>query len=347
MSALLREPPVFVVGNGRSGTTLMRMMLAAHPRIAMTPETHFATISKPFGLGEKEAPDDPGAYIAALTGHHRFADLGIAETAFTGRLPEGEEVRFQDALSALLAAYAEKEGKPRAGEKSPSHVHHMALFKSWYRQARFVFMIRDPRAVVASGLTTPWIADQLSAKVIPRLSMRRLRAYHTAGLSRGWAKVYGGVLPRWEGDQSVLPVFYERLVAAPEEETRRVCAFLGEDWSPAMIEGRAQVRGAEAGAGYPGWNQAHEGRAAGAVSTDSVERWRERLSGFEKAAIESVCGDAMTALGYRPESGEAMRRAAGAAARQITRLSDAEERLRRPPRTPSEPSRFARKGALG
>ena len=39
--AILSEPPVFIVGAGRSGTTLLRTLLSAHPRLAVTPETHF------------------------------------------------------------------------------------------------------------------------------------------------------------------------------------------------------------------------------------------------------------------------------------------------------------------
>ena len=31
----------FIVGAGRSGTTLLRMMLAVHPELAIPPETHF------------------------------------------------------------------------------------------------------------------------------------------------------------------------------------------------------------------------------------------------------------------------------------------------------------------
>ncbi len=34
-------PAPFVVGVGRSGTTLLRMMLDAHPEMAIPPETHF------------------------------------------------------------------------------------------------------------------------------------------------------------------------------------------------------------------------------------------------------------------------------------------------------------------
>ena len=37
----VRAPAPFIVGVGRSGTTLLRLMLDAHPELAIPPETHF------------------------------------------------------------------------------------------------------------------------------------------------------------------------------------------------------------------------------------------------------------------------------------------------------------------
>ncbi|MGD8487298.1 MAG: sulfotransferase, partial [Chloroflexota bacterium] len=34
-------PPVFIIGSPRSGTTLLRLLLDAHPRISCGEETHF------------------------------------------------------------------------------------------------------------------------------------------------------------------------------------------------------------------------------------------------------------------------------------------------------------------
>ncbi len=36
-----RKPVPFIVGVGRSGTTMLRLMLDAHPDLTIPPETHF------------------------------------------------------------------------------------------------------------------------------------------------------------------------------------------------------------------------------------------------------------------------------------------------------------------
>ncbi|MEL6179649.1 MAG: sulfotransferase, partial [Myxococcota bacterium] len=44
-----QAPPIFIIGNGRSGTTLLRLMLSAHPNIHLTHEASF-------WLWERRAP---------------------------------------------------------------------------------------------------------------------------------------------------------------------------------------------------------------------------------------------------------------------------------------------------
>ena len=50
--------PIFVVGSGRSGTTLVRAMLAAHSRIAVPPETHYVKFTDSFDAKTRDAPED-------------------------------------------------------------------------------------------------------------------------------------------------------------------------------------------------------------------------------------------------------------------------------------------------
>lgn len=45
------KKPIFIVGPGRSGTTLVRSLLSAHSRIAVTPETHFGSWPRGAGRG--------------------------------------------------------------------------------------------------------------------------------------------------------------------------------------------------------------------------------------------------------------------------------------------------------
>src|SRR3954447_12921881 len=92
------ERPLFVVGAPRSGTTLLQLMLHAHPRIAIPPENRFV--------------------LPAYYARHRFGDLRIKENrrqlARFITAPRG--TKFRDlGLDRRATRKAIKRGPPTAG----------------------------------------------------------------------------------------------------------------------------------------------------------------------------------------------------------------------------------------
>ncbi len=69
----LRPPVPFIVGVGRSGTTMLRLMLDAHPDLAIPPETHFvpALIEAIQGGASREKA------VGEMTAVRQWGDLGI------------------------------------------------------------------------------------------------------------------------------------------------------------------------------------------------------------------------------------------------------------------------------
>ncbi|MER5534389.1 sulfotransferase family protein [Streptomyces mirabilis] len=116
--------PVFVLGCPRSGTTLLQLMLHAHPRIALPPET------LPHGL-------------KGMAGR-------VAE-----RITDGPPT-LGSALGIALRAYAEEHGKVRWGDKRPAYALHVAEILRLFPDAQFVHLVRDGRDCVASLLRMPW-----------------------------------------------------------------------------------------------------------------------------------------------------------------------------------------------
>src|SRR6266545_1616703 len=150
-------PPVFVVGCGRSGTTMLRLMLDAHPELAIPGESHFI-------------PPLWSARRRYLRGGRLDADLLLTELFRTlhfqmWKLPEAEVRRrvsglmdpgFADVIGSVFAVYAEHQGKERWGDKTPIYVRHLPLLATLFGDARFVHLIRDGRDVTLSYLSVPW-----------------------------------------------------------------------------------------------------------------------------------------------------------------------------------------------
>lgn len=128
-------PYAFLVGCPRSGTTWLQMLLAQHPAIATTQETHlFNSYISPLQDAWKAHASTP-----------RRIGLQAALT------PEEFDGLCSDFARHVLSRIAERSnGSSVVLEKTPGHVRDVPLIVKLLPEARFIHLIRDPRAVVAS-----------------------------------------------------------------------------------------------------------------------------------------------------------------------------------------------------
>src|SRR5688500_5930187 len=77
-------PAPFVVGVGRSGTTLLRLMLDAHPAMAMPPETHFFD-SVLAASGRLRFGPEQALHAITEDEHRRWNDFGLGEDELLDR----------------------------------------------------------------------------------------------------------------------------------------------------------------------------------------------------------------------------------------------------------------------
>jgi hypothetical protein len=323
--------PIFVMGPGRSGTTLVRSVLTAHSRIAITPETHFPNWSAHREGAEADAPADFERFWADLVAWSRFADLEVAPERVRALVDGAGDRRLRTIYAALLQAYAERVGKPRSGDKTPGNVRHVERLLDWFPNARVVLLQRDPRAVVASQLQTPWVAPHVAPAGVRSGLLVRSRLRQVVRFADDWAEIHGPIAARLEGDPRVTTVAYEGFVQAPEEETKRLCAFLGEAYESGMLQARDAhtVPDARGGSGAMGddwaaWRARHQEQSREAVTAEYLDRWRAQLSRAEIAVVEARCAGPMRKAGYGLDAGR-LRRGSGRALRAGVRVGHAAE----------------------
>ena len=146
MSRSASGPPApFVVGVGRSGTTLLRLMLDSHPELAIPPETHFL----PELIDRAATGADGQALADVIAGARTWGDFGLDERDLRARV-EAAEPNAGSVARAFYSLYAERQGKPRWGDKTPIYVKHMRKIGGELGEARFVHLIRDGRDVALS-----------------------------------------------------------------------------------------------------------------------------------------------------------------------------------------------------
>ena len=289
-------PAPFVVGVARSGTTLLRLMLDAHPQLAIPPETHFI----PKVVKACEQGGDPHQRVfELLTRHRRWPDYQLDANELRERLERLHPLTAGDALRAFYGLYAERQGKPRWGDKSPSYLRRMRRVASALPEARFVHLVRDGRDVALSQVEVDFGPDAV------------------ADSARDWAEGIDRARRQARRLRHYLELRYEDLVADPETVVRRVCEFIELPWNPAMLDYHegAEERMSEVardfdrggGPSIPAAVRAsRHTRVVEPPQTGRVGRWRTEMSPSDREAFESIAGELLTELGYtEPAPGRA------------------------------------------
>jgi hypothetical protein len=274
------DRPIIILGCPRSGTTLLQVMLHSHPRVAIPPETRFLLPAYRerlrFGDLCKEANRRALGDFIVRTKGHRFADLRLDRDATVREIVEGKPT-LGSAVGIVLRAYAQRFGRPRWGDKRPAYYNYIDVVMRLFPDAKIVHVVRDPRDCVASLKRMPWW---------------RTDSYHSVA---AWAQSIDNTdraMRAWPG--TVTRVHYERLVADPEPELKRLCAELGEDYDPAMGEPERL-----ADVAVPGRKHWHSNTRVG-PTTKRVGRWKDDLEPWEASLCESVLRERMARFGYEP-----------------------------------------------
>lgn len=264
--------PVFVVGPPRSGTTLVRVALNRHPDLHIVSETHLYDLWADRFPGLRQGRRDAfEAYWKAFTATDGFVWLGLPADDVPARLAAWGRWDLTAVMAAVLDVARTAQGVARVGEKTPDHARHLDELLTGFPDARIVYVVRDPRATVASELRLQanWASDD------PTVAAER------------WAH---GVAPlaSARADPRVHVVRYEQLVATPVPVLHDLCEHLGL----AFVDGLAA-----GGSGHPAYVHGDQDPWA-AIDPGSVDAWREQLDPRTLALIDPIVAAGAAQLGY-------------------------------------------------
>ena len=271
------RPPIFVVGCPRSGTTLLRLMLDAHPEVAIPPESHFIPgvwrVRERYGSG---AAFDAERMARDVFKTLRFQDWRLPPEGVLAQIRSNEPRDLAGAIEAFFVAYAKAHGKPRWGDKTPGYSIDMPLIAGLFPDARFVHLIRDGRNVALSLMEVPRP---------PRSFAEAAQVWkHRIDIARRDTATLG---------DAVLEVRYETLVDDPGSVLKEVCAHAALDFTPVMLD---YHRG-EVSASVPERNWGHH-RNLTRPPTKGLRDWRAKMSDADQMLFEAVAGAELSSLGY-------------------------------------------------
>jgi hypothetical protein len=294
------NPYVFIVGCPRSGTTLLKRIVDAHERIAITPETHWIPRFWRKRVGVKRDGTVTPEILAALFAYRKFGNLKI-DPADVGALLAGDRpVGYAGFVSGVFDLYARRRRKPLAGDKTPGYVQHLPLLSELWPSARFVHIVRDGRDVALSVLDwdrAPRTAGRFATWEDDRLTTAALWWERFVRLGREAGRILG--------PERYHELRYEDLVADQAGVCRAICRFLDVPYDDAMerfSEGRTK--------NAPDLSAKRAWRPV----TAGLRDWRRQMSAADLERFEAAAGALLEEIGYErgaPAPGrEAQRHAA-------------------------------------
>jgi Sulfotransferase family len=269
-------PFVFVVGCGRSGTTLLRAMLDSHPDLAIPTGSGFIPpLLRTRGELERDGAIDADHYLDMIQ-ETRFKRWELDAEVVRSALIAAAPGTVEDAIRATYRAYARDRGKRRYGDKTHGYVLHISAIAQAFPESRFVHIVRDGRDAALSLKEAPFGPSEITPAA--RFWRRRVEEGRRAGNRLGPARYR--------------EVRYERLVEDPEGELRPLSAFLDLAFEPSMLRYFERASDVARGLVHP---EIHRRISA----PPSKQRdWRAQMDPEQVKAFEMVAGPTLLRFGY-------------------------------------------------
>ena len=212
MCDYLGEQIVFLISQPRSGSTLLQFILNSHPEIHTTPEP-WLMLHPLYALRKKGLKAEYNAV---------WASTHVEE--FLTHIKDQEEAYFlaiRKAFSYLYSKALEGSGKNMFLDKTPRYYYIIPHLSKVFPSAKFIILLRNPLAVLASILTT-WVKDIWQKLILYRDDLLKAPRLLIEGIDL-------------LGSHCSI-VQYEQIVREPEKTIKNLCDGLNITFYPEMLK---------------------------------------------------------------------------------------------------------------
>ncbi len=293
-----RSDPVFIVGEARSGTSILYRTLQKHssfrPRQTNLAETNiFAHLRRTF-MFSQVYPDTLQQFMLRDAQAYQEFLRSIQPARVVSALSVGPNYVLRDRASWLwfanlnhlvLRSYffhaAKARGCRRLIEKTPTNTPHIAKLSSTFSRARLLYIHRHPVDVFSSY--------RRRAQADPGATWAELSP---SAFCRTWQTSTERVLAWLAGGHANLRmVRYEAFTEDPATEFERICAFLGEPFEPEAVEER-----------HPDLTRWRGDPHLWGPVVRTTKQWTDYVTAAEAEHVQHRLRPTMEALGYEPYS---------------------------------------------
>lgn len=264
------DNPIFIVGTGRCGTTLMRLLLNSTNEVLIGPENDFILsilndipeLVWRFARHENLIKQRPAFY------HRELIDYGFNYEFFLNLIKISKT--RHDFINNFYAIYASRNGYSRWGENTPQNFQVADKLIKLFPNAKFLHLVRDCRDVALSYHNKDFGPD----------------TYTAAAYLWTWRISLIRKLIRRFPDH-FLTVRYEDFISNPIATADQITSFL--DLSAGSIDLNNFFNNTEG---------VYDDRVVSTIEKSRIGRWKREMSESDSRGIVSISGKYLYHYGY-------------------------------------------------
>lgn len=287
------KQPIFIIGNPRSGTTLLRLMLNAHSQILVPPECGFAVwLLQEYEHWTLESCHnvDLDIFLNALFRTRKFATWELNYATLRAAILESKPESYPDLVSLIYSIYGQTHGVSftRWGDKNNFYLEHVDKIDRMFPAAFYLYIVRDGRDVACSYREIN--GQDLKSRYAPNLP------HEINAIAYQWVLNDKKILQSFQeiNNNKLLYIRYEDIVREPRKTLTSICGFIGEDFEENMIEYYKEANMNEPKE-YLGWKH----KVTGRLDRSTVGRYKRDLTPSQIYEFNRVAGEVLVRYGYQ------------------------------------------------
>lgn len=278
-------PFFFIIGRPRSGTTLLRTILDAHPNLCIPHESPvILNLYSKYGKKTHWEQKDLESLYKNLESQHVFDVWNIDKTKLKNDILSCKgDNSFQNLVKILYLNFDsiyDKEDIRIIGDKNPTYSVNFPEVFPLFENAKFIHLTRDYRDQIVSMKEMDF---ELSHPALIayrwKLSAKSIQKYKTKFPDR------------------ILSIKYENLVVKPETRLVEICNFLGVKFNTGMLEFYKQ-KASHDFLPEAAMNKYHSS-LFNPISNSKVNSWASILLKREVRIADMIVGNSAELIGYK------------------------------------------------
>jgi hypothetical protein len=273
----------FITSRGRSGSTLLQSILNAHPNISAPIESKFILHLKSkyqytINWDEKTVKQ----FVDDLFTNRKIKLFwNMEKDNIINAFSVYEVNSFADACKVVYIAFPQMSPKEEIKllvDKNPAHSRFIPDLLEVFPNAKFIHLIRDPRATIRSQMK----------------AFQKKSIYHLAQL---WFFLNKKMAQQYEESKiNSTRVYYEKLVVNPKNVLKQLMEFLQLEFKEEMLESHKSTRELAKNNSY--LSLPHHQNTSNPINQESLHKWKKALDAQELKIIHAICYQLGNELAY-------------------------------------------------